>query len=255
MIRPHMRGLASLPRSLLRLAAILFAAALALASLVWNGLRAPTPEERRKTRVIVRGTVAVVTPFMVLQAAAVSAQRDPYGFSFWVWAPCVLAALLLPLSFAYAVVKHRVLEIPLLLKTLLFADWSSGLLKARLDRGAGAGTALGAGFGILLVWAGTRLRTRVTRRIDRAFFRSACDARLIMQALAEKTSAAATREELGTILAGHIRQALHPSSLAIYLEARDGAVPLNPPLRALPSGGGLRQRDLRRTLEKAGGHG
>src|SRR6266850_2672000 len=223
------------------------ATALSLASLVWNGLRAPTSEARRRTRVIVWGTVVGVLPFMVLNMVAVAAKRSPYGYPFWVWAPTVLAVLLLPLSFAYAVVKHRVLEIPLLLKlgaryllvqrgftlllvvasaalTLLFADWSSGLLRDRLDLGAAAGTTLGAGFGILLVWTGTRVRTRVTQRIDRAFFRSAYDARQILQSLAEKTSAAATREELGAFLAGPLRQALHPRSLAIYLEARDGSL-------------------------------
>src|SRR5437867_1239067 len=223
------------------------ATALALASLVWNGLRAPTSEARRKIRVIVWGMVAGVVPFMALAAAAIATSRDPYSFPFWVWAPCVLAVLLLPLSFAYAVVKHRVLEIPLLLRlgaryllvqrgftlllvlasaalTLLFADWSSGLLRERLNLGAAAGTTLGAGFGILLVWTGTRVRTRVTQRIDRAFFRSSYDARQIMQALAEKTSAATTREELGAFLAGHIRQALHPSSLTIYLEDRNGSL-------------------------------
>src|SRR3989441_4308196 len=223
------------------------ATSLALASLIWKGLRAPTLEARRKTRVIVWGSVAGVLPFMALNAAALFIGRNPYYFPFWVWAPSVLAVLLMPLSFAYAIIKHRVLEIPLLLRlgaryllvqrgftvllvlagaavTLLFAEWSSGLLRARLDLGAAAGTTLGAGFGILLVWTGTRLRTRGTQRIDRAFFRSAYDARQIMQSLAEKTSAAATREELGAFLAGPLRQALHPRSLAIYLEARDGSL-------------------------------
>src|SRR2546426_11524861 len=217
---------------------------LALASLIWKGLRAPTLEARRKTRVIVWGTVAGVLPFMALNAAALFMRRDLYYFPFWVWAPSVLAVLLMPLSFAYAIIKHRVLEIPLLLRlgaryllvqrgftvllvlagaavTLLFAEWSSGFLRTRLDLGAAAGTTLGAGFGIALVWTGTRLRTRGTQRIDRAFFRSSYDARQIMQALAEKTSAATTREELGAFLAGHIRQALHPSSLTIYLEDRN----------------------------------
>ena len=223
------------------------ATSLALASLIWKGLRAPTLEARRKTRVIVWGTVAGVLPFMALNAAALFMHRDPYSFPFWVWAPSVLAVLLMPLSFAYAIIKHRVLEIPLLLKlgaryllvqrgftvllilagaavTVLFAEWSSGFLRTRLDLGAAAGTTLGAGFGIALVWTGTRLRTRVTQRIDRAFFRSSYDARQIMQALAEKTSAATTREELGAFLASHIRQALHPSSLAIYLEDRSGSL-------------------------------
>jgi len=223
------------------------ATSLALASLIWKGLRAPTLEARRKTRVIVWGSVAGVLPFMALNAAALFMGRNPYYFPFWVWAPSVLAVLLMPLSFAYAIIKHRVLEIPLLLRlgaryllvqrgftvllvlagaavTLLFAEWSSGFLRTRLDLGAAAGTTLGAGFGIALVWTGTRLRTRVTQRIDRAFFRSSYDARQIMQALAEKTSAATTREELGAFLAGHIRQALHPSSLTIYLEDRNGSL-------------------------------
>ena len=223
------------------------ATALSLTSLVWNGLHAPTAEARRRTRVIVWGTVAGVLPFLALNVAAVLTDRDPYSFPFWVWTPSVLAVLLLPLSFAYAIIKHRVLEIPLLLKrgaryllvqrgftlllivagfalTVIFARWSSGFLRTRLDLGAAAGTTLGAGFGIALVWTGTRLRNRVTGRIDRAFFRSAYDARQIMQALAEKTSAATTREELGAFLAGHIRQALHPSTLAIYLEDGGGSL-------------------------------
>ncbi|MGH9798662.1 MAG: PDZ domain-containing protein, partial [Candidatus Polarisedimenticolia bacterium] len=121
---------------------------LGLASLLWNLRRAPTAEARRKTRVVVWGTVAGLTPFLLLETASVSTGTNPYGFPFWVWAPCVLAVLLLPLSFAYAVVKHRVLEIPLLLRrgaryllvqrgftlllivasaalTFLFAEWSS----------------------------------------------------------------------------------------------------------------------------------
>jgi serine phosphatase RsbU (regulator of sigma subunit) len=223
------------------------ATALALVSLIWNGLGAPTPEARRRTRVVVWGTIGGVTPFMLLEAASLVSGRDPYEFPFWVWAPCVLAVLLLPLSFAYAVVKYRVLEIPLLLKrgaryllvqrgftillvcaiaglTLLFAAWAPALLEGRLGIGAGSGVSLGAAFGILLVWAGARVSRRVTQRIDRAFFRGAYDARQILHALAEKTSAAANRDELGAFLADHIRRALHPRSLSIFLLARDGSL-------------------------------
>src|SRR3989442_12670765 len=100
----------------------------------------------------------------------------------------------MPLSFALAIIKHRVLEIPLLLRlgaryllvqrgftvllvlagaavTLLFAEWSSGFLRTRLDLGAAAGTTLGAGFGIAVGWARTRRRARGTPRVDRALFR------------------------------------------------------------------------------------
>src|SRR5207247_4581798 len=88
----------------------------------------------------------------------------------------------------------------------------------------------------------TRVQTCSLPIFDRAFFRTAYDARQILQALAEKTSAATTREELGAFLAGHIRQALHPSSLAIYLEDGSGwlvavqGAPAAAPKRIVPAG-------------------
>lgn len=215
---------------------------LGLVSLVWNSVRALTAEARRKTRVIVWGTVAGLTPVLLLQAAAIYAGKHPFSeFPFWVWAPTVLAVFLLPLSFAYAVVKHRVLEIPVLLKrsgryllvqrgftilifllsiaaTLLLALSFSRLFQAQAE----VAVPVGVGFGILLVWGGTHVRQRVTQRIDRAFFRSAYDARLILEDLAEKTRKAANRQELATLLGHHLRQALHPAAQTVYLESSQG---------------------------------
>ncbi len=214
---------------------------LGLVSLVWNSVRAPTAEARRKTRVIVWGTVVGLTPFLVLAAAAHYAKKNHHDFPFWVWAPTVLAVFLVPLSFAYAVVKHRVLEIPVLLKrsgryllvqrgftilifllsiaaTLLLALSFSRLFQAQAE----VAVPVGVAFGILLVWGGTHVRQRVTQRIDRAFFRSAYDARLILEDLAEKTRKAANRQELATLLGHHLRQALHPAAQTVYLESSPG---------------------------------
>ena len=214
---------------------------LGLVSLVWNSVRAPTAEARRKTRVIVWGTVVGLTPFLVLAAAAHYAKKNHHDFPFWVWAPTVLAVFLVPLSFAYAVVKHRVLEIPVLLKrsgryllvqrgftilifllsiaaTLLLALSFSRLFQAQAE----VAVPVGVAFGILLVWGGTHVRQRVTQRIDRAFFRSAYDARLILEDLAEKTRKAANRQELATLLGHHLRQALHPAAQTVYLESSQG---------------------------------
>jgi sigma-B regulation protein RsbU (phosphoserine phosphatase) len=58
----------------------------------------------------------------------------------------------------------------------------------------------------------------VTERIDRAFFRSAYDARLILQDLAEKTRTANNREELAALLQFHLNQALFPRTLVVYLQ-------------------------------------
>ncbi len=86
--------------------------ALGMLSLAGNA-RSSDPGVRRKTRVILWGTAAGVLP-----AAAERAAMDFWGFhaSFWVDTTVVILVLLFPLSFAYAVVKHQVMEIPMLLK-------------------------------------------------------------------------------------------------------------------------------------------
>jgi hypothetical protein len=80
--------------------------------------------------------------------------------------------------------------------------------------GTSVGMAVSAVFGIVLVWASTPMVKRGTERIDRAFFRSAYDTRMILQELAEKTRAVADRHELAKLLQMQIKGALHPKSLA-----------------------------------------
>lgn len=212
---------------------------LGLASLLWSNWRPSTAANCRKTRVMVWGTVGGLAPALIISAAAIIFKIEYFDMPFWAWTIATLALFLIPLSFAYAVVKHRVLEVPLLLKrsaryilvqrgfaalilgagvaaTLLLA----GSLKHYFPAHSDLGVPLGAGFGILLVVTGTQVQTQVTRRLDRAFFRSSYDARLIMESLASKTRAASTREALAGLLSEQIRQALHPSSLAIFLVSR-----------------------------------
>jgi sigma-B regulation protein RsbU (phosphoserine phosphatase) len=229
---------------------------LGLASLVANATSGPLAV-RRKSRVILWGTLVGVLPAFFLFAAAAYLDRAPYDFPFWVWAPCILSVLLVPLSIAYAVVKQRVLEIPVLLRRsaryllvqrgfvglLLLAGASATLFFAlsfgrRLGPGAQpAGIAMGAGFGTALVLAGTRVQRRVRGRIDRAFFRGAYDARQVLEDLAERARRATSREDLAALLEHHVRSALHPRSLDLFLESRDGALGLVRRGDRTPAGG------------------
>jgi sigma-B regulation protein RsbU (phosphoserine phosphatase) len=211
---------------------------LGFASLVANAFTAP-PEARRKTRVIVWGTLIGFLPGFVLQLVANTLDKPIYEFPFWVWGPSVLALLLMPLSFAYAVLKHRVLDVPVLLKrsaryilvqrafllftlllgvgaTMAFASTFARIEGSRPEL-ASAGLVAGVGFGIVLVAAGIQIERRVARRIDRAFFRSAYDARQILEDLAQSARRATDRAGLAELLAGHLREALQPRRLAVYL--------------------------------------
>jgi sigma-B regulation protein RsbU (phosphoserine phosphatase) len=214
---------------------------LGLVSLCWNSTCGPTEEACRKTRVILWGTVAGLGPMLLLNLAGLLVGKPPYAFLFWVWAPAAIAVFLLPLSFAYAVVKHRVLEIPVLLRrsaryflaqrgftvliilasgmvALLVGSFFVRVVLPRVEFATPVSIGFGISFGLVLAWAGVHVEKHVTERIDRAFFRSAYDARLILQDLAEKTRTANNREELAALLQFHLNQALFPRTLVVYLQ-------------------------------------
>jgi len=214
---------------------------LGLISLLWNCYsREVSLGARRKSRVLFVGTLIGVLP--------IAAERffvDLRGFRppFWIDVGVAFLVLLYPLSFAYAVVKHRVLEIPALLQRsaryvlvqrgyfvlLICGGLLAILLFARFfaDYFAGHsqyGMALSAAFGVALVWISGPFVKRGTERIDRAFFRSAYDARMILQDLAENSRLVADRRELAALLDRHLTEAFHPQTLAIYFRTSGGAL-------------------------------
>jgi sigma-B regulation protein RsbU (phosphoserine phosphatase) len=218
---------------------------LALASLIGNSFRAVTPEAQRKARVIVWGIACGLLPIILLAIVLSLTGRRFQETPFWPYAFCVLSLFLLPLSFAYAVVKHRVLDIPVMLKRsaryllvqrgfvlmILLVSWGASaafvlaftrLLKsspqAALPLGLGGGIALGG----LLTWGGSEAARRGSRRIDRAFFRNAYDARVILEELGEQVRTAKDRQSLSGMLERQITSALHPQSMVIYLETKPG---------------------------------
>jgi sigma-B regulation protein RsbU (phosphoserine phosphatase) len=223
----------------IRLAFTYLFVALGLASLVLNCTSAETsPESRRKSRVLLAGTVVGVLPWILEH---ILMDFRGYRPPFWIDMSLNLLVLLYPLSFAYSIVKHRVLEIPVLFRRslryvlvqrsyflLLFcAALLTIFLFSRVFSGLFAensqfGMALSAAFGVAMVWVSGPLVKRGTDRIDRAFFRSSYDARVILQDLAEKARTVSSRHELAQLLQVHIEGALHPQSVACYLSTGNG---------------------------------
>jgi sigma-B regulation protein RsbU (phosphoserine phosphatase) len=143
--------------------------------------------------------------------------------------------------FVYAVLKHRVFEIPVLLQRsgrylivqrgflilLALAGVGSTFLFARflprvLPAAAPYSAPIGVLFGIALVWLGTLVHQRVQHRLDRAFFRSAYDAQQVLEEMADRSRRATSRFELMELLRQHVERALHPSTLVILLEGPNG---------------------------------
>jgi sigma-B regulation protein RsbU (phosphoserine phosphatase) len=231
---------------------------LGLASLVLNSFIA-RPEIRRRTRVMLWGTaVGVLSVVVLVVYIEVRGLRGAQILSlpFWVWVGPILALYLLPLSFAYAVVRYRVMELPVLLRrsarylvvrhaivvvasvigvalTFFFA-WA-------LTRVLPAGTAevmsavpltglAGAAFGVVVALTTRNAVRRVTERVDRAFFREAYDARRLLQDLARETRATTDRRQLAALLEGSLKNALHPSSIVVLFRTAAGRLePVTPP--------------------------
>jgi sigma-B regulation protein RsbU (phosphoserine phosphatase) len=224
---------------------------LGLLSLVLNVWRAPDPIDRRKLKVILLGTVVGVTPIVALYLVIDNSSFRP---SFWLSFVCVFLMILFPLSFAYAVVKHRVMDIPVLLKrsaryfvvergfVILILVLSIGLtlwfgqaFSRYFSAGSKAAIPIGATFGVLVISGATQVHRRVRTRLDRAFFRSSYDAQQILEDLAARTLTVTTREDLASLLQQKIWDALHPGSMYVYLNNGAGqffAYAGNPPPKA-----------------------
>jgi sigma-B regulation protein RsbU (phosphoserine phosphatase) len=147
------------------------------------------------------------------------------------------------LSFAYAVVRHRVLELPVLLKRsarYVLVRRGFAVLLVLLALGANAlfalsfthlfqvdatlATSAGVGFGLALASVSAPGVRRATLFIDRSFFRGAYDARVILEELAERIRTVASQAELGALLQQQLRQALQPAGIATFFQAPGGAL-------------------------------
>ena len=215
---------------------------LGLVALISNAVVVTSSEARRKIRVILWGTlVGVLPPTIVL----FSTEFLNFHIGVLLGVVLILLLWLFPLSFAYAVVKHRVLEIPALLRrsaryllvqrgfvilliafsvgiTVAFAVFFARYLQSLTAAAVPGGIALGTAFGTVLLWTGVWVHKDVGQRIDRAFFRNAYDARIVLENLLEKTRTTTDRKELAALLQHHLEEALQPSSIVVYLETRDG---------------------------------
>ena len=211
---------------------------LGIVSLLSNLISVPRVEERRKLKVMLWGTVVGVIPALAISLPFDLSHRDK---PFWLTFTEVVFLFVFPASFAYAVIKHRVMDIPVLLRRsaryllvergfailmLLISVgitlWFGQAFSQRFSAGSKAAIPVGATLGVLLISGATQVHRRVRTRLDQAFFRSAYDAQQVLEDLAAKTLMVTSRDDLAVLLHEHIQKALHPMPLVVYLLTHDG---------------------------------
>lgn len=209
-----------------------------LAALVVNYRHASRPA-RRKLRVVVAGTLVGFGPLLCIAIWGYITNFTRFSeLLITLWFASFLALLLIPLSFAYAIVRHQVIPIRLIVRQgiryLLVAKGFfliealvllaalgfllSGGRAAFLDRlGERADIAATILVSVLVIGLLTLLHRRVMPSIDRRFFREEYDAQTVLAGLGEAVRQARTVDELLDIAAERVERALHPESVGVFL--------------------------------------
>lgn len=210
----------------------------ALVVLVLNYRCLEEINERRRVRVLVAGTVASF-PLLAL-AVFGKVLGGPLGSvldSAPVNVAALLALVLLPLSFAYAILRHRVFDVGVLIRQGVQYAFARGVL-------LGAVPVLGAillldllmhgqqplveilrarGW-VYLVLGGLAATAHVQRQrwmgaLDRRFFRDRYDGQRLLREVVEEIRQAAGFEQVAARVVARIESALHPEFVAL-LERR-----------------------------------
>jgi hypothetical protein len=192
---------------------------------------------KRKLRVVLAGVLGGVLPgmmiFFTLPLINDQTTND------WLVVVGFLLILLMPLSFAYAIVRHQVIPVSLIvrrsvqyllaknaLRVLLLLPVAGLVLSVALEPNRSVADILlrnSTYFYALLIAAvatGLVFRRRLNEWVDRKFFREQYDQEKILRGLVEEVKGLDSIAEMSKRVSGEVERALHPES--VYLFYRDG---------------------------------
>jgi sigma-B regulation protein RsbU (phosphoserine phosphatase) len=228
-----------------------------LVSLVIN-YRLADLNARRKMRVVVFASLLAFVPLLFLllmETFNLISRIRPVNR--WIDAALAFILPLVPLSFAYAIARHKVIPVSLIIRRgvrYLFVSRGSFVLEivtvgvvmyflmdALFSRTTFTGRTVGIISGIvaIVVWSATRaLHTRVIAPvIDRRFFRQSYDARLILSELAQALRTLPDVNQMCALVATRMQEALQTENATIFLrEEATGDYPCGCSSRFLEAG-------------------
>ena len=209
-----------------------------LVSLLINYREARLPS-RRKMRVVVAGSIAGFLPiFLLVGVAFLFKLPRSNPVMQWMGVGALFAFPLFPLSFAYAIVRHQVIPVRLILRRsvryllvsrgfiivqaiVVFAVLSFLLTGRRMETidsiGPRADIVVTMAATALAIAALTFLNQRVMPMIDRKFFREAYDAQQVLSELGMEMRKVSAVEQLLERAVAKIQDALHAENVTIFL--------------------------------------
>jgi diguanylate cyclase (GGDEF)-like protein len=202
------------------------AVAVLIASQVGRFVRQESFEARQRIKVLALGTAAAMTPPLVLTLGSAltggKASQNVIAFT----------AFLFPLAIGYAVIRHNLLEVDVLVRrslgyavlTVIVTALYTGLV-AGLDivfRGSPLldSAWFDAGFAALCLTLLLPLRDRVQSTLDRVFFRTVYDFRHTIEKTSGRLAAVTDLQFISEELTVAVTEALHPESTGLYVRRR-----------------------------------
>jgi sigma-B regulation protein RsbU (phosphoserine phosphatase) len=209
-----------------------------VASLLLN-YRQSSRQSRRKMRVVVAGCVVGFLPSLVMMAIYFygPTRLDETLFR-WVSAGSIIAFLVFPGAFAYAIVRHRVIPVHLIIRRgvrYVFVSQGSVVLEAvtvgvaltlflnyiftYLRPSSGLVIGVASGVFAVVIWNLTRAvhHRIIAPAIDRRFFRRAYNAQQILADLGQSLRLVTDVRELTQRVAARVQDALQPENVSVFL--------------------------------------
>ena len=196
---------------------------LGLLALLGSLLQAQEGRERRQIATVFVGTVLGITPFLLLGVALPSVFRtDRFLFL------GVVPLALVPLTFAYAIVRFQFFNIRVIVRRSLMYTVTTAVVGATYAAGIAAfnvlfrDSSLGRSpyFPLLVALAILALfdplRRRLQEPVDRFFFREVYDARRAVEEVGAEISHEFSHEKLEALLTDRLSEVLHLEWTALY---------------------------------------
>jgi hypothetical protein len=208
----------------------------ALALLRRNYRRIDDLNERRRIRIVAAGFTVTLSAFAVTVLLATPwAPLNDFASRYWVGSVGVILYAVAPVCTAYAILRHRVFDIRLIVRlgiryaaargVLLSLIPIAGLVLAvdvTVHRDQAVAAILSQRGGWYLALAGLAVALHVRRRnwldaLDRQFFRERYDARRLLRAIVEDIRGAERFEDAAGPVIARVDGAIHPESIALMV--------------------------------------
>lgn len=198
-----------------------------------------TPEERRRSRIIVFGTLLAGVPpilFYLLPRAI----DFPYMLPEWV---AGLFLMIAPFSYLYATLHYNLFGIDRLInRTLVYALLSLGIfivylspylfLYQYLPDDLFIQLAFIFGLTLWIGWTFDWMRTRAQRLVDRLFYGGWYDYPAVVEIISDALARSSTREQIFDVLANQVSDLMRLSSSYLWIGNQNSTFPATPPTQA-----------------------